>query len=172
MSNTLGLSECSASNYWIPHTRAASKFVFGGVFETKTSIRDSSVVGRAILAATTFAGGATTVSVGAWASQLGACRAPRMIVARALTGGTGAYRGVTGQENVKLLVRKKLVALHHDIVNCFCSGTDRILAPSQLDFQSERDWFGSSALQRRRHVYTVRVTRTAVLRLKSTSCAF
>jgi hypothetical protein len=79
-------------------------------FRDKTNIRDSSVVGRAILAATTFAGGATTVSVGAWASQLGACRAPRMIVARALTGGTGAYRGVTGQENVKLLVRKKLLA--------------------------------------------------------------
>jgi hypothetical protein len=61
---SVGISECSASNYWIPHTRAASKFVFGGVFETKANIRDSSVVGRAILAATTFAGGATTVSVG------------------------------------------------------------------------------------------------------------
>lgn len=104
---SVDLSECSASYYLIPPTRAASKFVFGDVFESTASIRDSSVVGRAILAATTFAGGATTVSVGAWASQHGAWRAPRFIVARALTGGTGAYRGVTGQENVKLLVRRR-----------------------------------------------------------------
>ena len=127
------LSSCASSWYFYPQNEATRVYVFGANYTyagepnstvPALNIRSSQLVSRAMIAASVLPGGATMASAGVWASPLEGSfnLASSAAWVRAMTGGTGAYRGLTGESAVQSLDTGKVGKI--DAVSVRLDGTN------------------------------------------------
>ena len=127
------LCSCSSSWYFYPQNEATRVYVFGANYTyagepnstvPALNIRNSQLVSRAMIAASVLPGGATMASAGVWASPLEGSfnLASSAAWVRAMTGGTGAYRGLTGESAVQSIDTGKLGKI--DAVSVRLDGTN------------------------------------------------
>lgn len=105
----VSLSSCQRSYYWLPQDNTTLTLILGP--SSQVSSRDPALIARAAVAAAAVKGGATVITDGTDAGnvlyQNFNPSGNETVWYRAIVGGTGAYKGVTGEEKVVIPVKIK-----------------------------------------------------------------